>query len=399
VSAIRTLLIDRIHASRADPSAVTTSVRECLIHYFQAVHQGNIRDPVYQVQIKGTHQILARLSAFHTDDIFFDPHKPLFEDRVKAFFAGVTRHDYPVSIKRLHLREATQALTMGRLQLGGYLQIHHGRHSDTTWVATPCYSGTLAQFAPVFLETPYHSRSSHHGGLRGARYMLLHLLGELIFLHDELHVAHGNISSNNVFVSQRQRRFVLGDPVDFAAPEDGARSPHSGFASDIFHLCLTVIDSMLLADPKVNRAWEESHPDINKPKILFPRRSEQNHYLAHETWHQFFTHCDRPWPRTAAAGLDSHDSWYDRERRELLQRYQNIDAIMTNLDAELWNALCAGLRKDFEDRPTAKVLRQSLTISEHDRLRCAEAWHRIPPYSPAIADEIRRLKPIIAHIP
>ena len=76
-AALSTLLFDHMHASQTDPSAVTASARECLVRYFKASQNDETGKAITQSQLIKTDPPLMRLSAYHMDDIFFNPSNPL----------------------------------------------------------------------------------------------------------------------------------------------------------------------------------------------------------------------------------------------------------------------------------------------------------------------------------
>ena len=413
VAAIRTLLIDRVHAYKADPSAASASAQECLVRYFRAVRDGKPHPPISYVHIPGTGQNLMKLSAFHMDDVFIDSANPLAGGQQGSFFAGVTRRRYPVGVKRIHLGGDAEAKAMRQLQVGGYLQAHYAKPPAPTWVVMPCYSGTLTQLAPLFFEVPYKPRSGHTGGLRGARYILRNLLGELAFLHDEMHGLHQDIKSSNIFVSQRQKRFILGDlglssklsvkgdapftglTFGYAAPEQAAESQRITPAADVFSLCVTAVNGILQVDPAAKEAWADLHQNEPRPQNLFPRKEMG---AAFAVWGRFSDH-DDALPQTANIFELTQQASFQADDQEYWEHFNNIAQLMTVLDAPLWEALCSGMRMDPKARPAAKALQARITMSEGDIRACEAVWAKIDPYSPEIDKEIKRLTALLKQLP
>jgi serine/threonine protein kinase len=414
VAAIRTLLIDRVHANRADPNAATATTRECLVLYFCAIRQGKIPAPMCEVHTQATHQPLVRLSAFHMDDVFFDPSRPLAGGQQGSFYAGVTRKGYPVGVKRIHLGGEAEAKAMRHLQVGGYLQVHYGTPPDPTWVVMPCYSGTLSALAPLFLEVSHKPRSDYGGGLIGARYILRHLLGELAVLHDEMHGLHQDIKSSNIFVSQKQQRFVLGDlglssrlsargdaafrglTYGYASPEQAAESEHITPASDVFSLCVTAINIMLQLDPTVRHTWARYHVNIPRATNLFPPRDRELG-AAFAAWGQFSDRDDALQQITEDFELTYQGNIRRYDQRHY-EHFNRIDQVMNALDAPLWDGLRSGLKMNPKLRPTAKSLQKRITMSQADTVACEAVWPKIAPYSSKIDEEIKRLVPLVNDI-
>ena len=108
-----------------------------------------------------------------------------------------------------------------------------------------------------------------------------------------MHGLHQDIKGNNIFVSQAQKRFVLGDfglssklsdtgdaafsgmTFGYASPEQAAESQRITPASDIFSRCVTAINDILQADPEVGHAWAQAYPDRPMPYSLFPTMDSQ----------------------------------------------------------------------------------------------------------------------------
>jgi len=416
VAAIRTLLIDRVHANKADPRAAPASAQDCLIRYFRAVQEGRPPAPISAVRLRDSAQTLTRLSAFHMDDVYFDPDRCLAGGQQGSFFAGVTQRGYPVGIKCIYVRGEAESKAMRCLQVGGYLQAHHGKQlADPTWVVMPCYSGTLTELGPLFLEVPYKPREGQKGGLRGARYILQNLFGELAFLHDDMHGLHQDIKSSNIFVSQQQRRFVLGDfglssklsirgyaPYSgmthgYASPEQAAENQHLTPASDVFSLCVTAINGILQADPAFCEAWKKVHGARPMPPRLFPHRALEM-FPAFAAWSQFSDADDtlrqihEEFELTQQGSIKGSEPDLAVSFRE---HFERIADVMLQLDAPLWGDLCRGLRMDPRTRPSAKELQESITISKGDRLACDAVWDKMAPYSPKIDEEVKRLKALL----
>jgi len=412
VRAIRTILIDRVHCNKADPGATTPSAHECLVRYFKAIRDERPIAAVSQVSVRPSNTMLMRISAYHMEDVFFDQGKSLSGGQQGAFYAGVTRSGYPVGIKRIHGGGDAEIKAMRHLQVGGYLQAHHGETpAAPSWVVMPCYSGTLLDLAPLFLEVPYKPQSGHSGGLRGARYIFQNILGELAFLHDEMNGIHQDIKSLNIFVSQRQKRFILGDlglsarlsirgdaprsglTLGYASPEQMAENQRLTPASDVFSACVTVANGVLQADPKVDQTWYELYPDVPKPHALFPSSDEKT-AAAFAAWAKFSDGDD-----TLQRIQDNFEltqlAHTHVSKRSYHDHYARVAAVMTELDTPLWNALRCGLKADPKARLRAKELQKKIIISQRDWQKCEAVWDQMAPYSPKIDQEIKRLKTIL----
>jgi serine/threonine protein kinase len=410
LAAIRTLMIDRAHAYKADPEAVKPSVYDCLVRYFTATREGQPQNATSHVDVPGTQQTLMRLSAFHMSDVFFDPNKHLARGQQGAFFAGVTRQGYPVGIKCIHEGSKEEAKAMRALQVGGYLQVHYGKpHATPTWVVMPCYTGTLNQLAPMFFEVASQKRSSPQGSLIGARYILRNLLGELAFLHDEMKGVHQDIKSTNIFVSQKQKRFLLGDmglssklsikgdapfsgmTFGLASPEQAAENQTITPASDIFSLCVTAVNGILQGDPTIKKMWEKAGFDHPLPTGLFPHQDMPTAFAA---WGRFSDHGDSILHTMELLEITSPNH-IQASNQKYLKHFSEIAWIMDQADASLWETLRSGLRLNPKKRPTAKKLQECITLSNADQLACEKVWDKMKPYNDKIDKEIKRLTPLI----
>jgi len=412
IGAVYTLLLDRLNAVKADPEAVSDDVRGCLVRYFEAASQGKAQDLIHSVHIRGTRRTLTRLSAFHMDDVYFNPNYPLDRGQQRAFFAGVTREGYPVRIKRIDVGGQAVARARRKLQIGGYLQAHLGIPPQPTWLVTPCYSGSLQQLASLFLRIPYRPRVNHSGGLVGARYIFHKTLGELAFFHDERHVLHEDIRPRNIYISQKQRRFILGNlgslgelsaqqdapfaglTYGFASPEQVAELKRITTASDIFNLGATLAYCLLRDDPAVEYTWEKLYGGSTPPKSLFPHDPGEAD-AAFAAWDQFLDDDDTLHSITQGLVLTGLSDRRASLVQQNLSDYHRFAAVMMELDAELWQALCLGLKINPEARPAAKVLQQTLALSEEDERACDAAWEAIAPYDPAFLKEAEALKPLL----
>lgn len=418
VQAIRTLLIDRVHASVADSKAAGASARSCLVRYFKLPETNKGLEPRKFVKVGKSGQELRCLSALHTDDVYFDEQKPLDNGAEGAFFAGITRKGYPVGIKRIENGTETEAKLMRTLTVGGYLQAHRGIPSTSpaikavpAWVVMPCYSGNLKQLAPMFFQVPSTPRINGAGGLIGARYMLRHIFGELAFLHGPMKGIHLDIKTTNIFVSQRQQRFVFGDyglsnklsaqgdspytgmTVGFGSPEQ-MQGRKLTVATDVFSLCVTAVTGLLQADPAFDQVWKRLHPYQTKPLMLFSHDESQlgNSFSA---WFNF-NEKGRATPHIDAMNDGTWLRDLTRAGHDFATDYKNIDAVMQELDGSLWRTLRSGLRQQPGDRSSAKSIQERITLTNAEETTCKAVWARMQPYSPVIAAEVSRLTSLVA---
>jgi serine/threonine protein kinase len=296
------------------------------------------------------------------------------------------------------------------LEAGGYLQVHNGTYPEPIWAVAPCYSGTLKELAPLFLAAPHQVHPSSIRSLVGARYLFHELLGQLASLHDEMHIIHQDIKSSSIFLSQPQRRFILGDRMIaskmtiankglccgltfmYASPEQIAERQWLTPASDVFSLCVTMVNNMLQSDPAVSHNWAEVHPSHPKPSMLFPPHEVEP---AHAAWKLF---CG---DKKALQGVqEDYDFTYlggkqHASIRSCLEHFDRVAEVFSALDTPLWEALCSGLKVEPTERPTAKALQQRLPLSASDRDTCAATWLTVPPYRPSDLEELEHLKPLV----
>jgi serine/threonine protein kinase len=222
---------------------------------------------------------------------------------------------------------------------------------------------------------------------------------------------HQDIKDSNIFVSKIQRRFVLGDlglssqlsmdgnapfmglTFGYASPEQVAKSRYITPASDVFSLCVTAINIMLQTDFSVNSVWMNHYPTIAKPRSLFPYRDGYS-AEAFTAWKQFCGDDDVSEP------LTQHEALPDQQRSFVMasyvQHYARIATVISALDEPLWAALFCGLNMNPSSRPQAKDLQAKMTLSQRDWARFDAVWDSMPAFSPQVADEIERLRPLTA---
>lgn len=405
VAAIRALLIDRVHAFKADPRSFSLSTRDALVRYFKLVKDKVPLLPVAVVQTTGAVEKLTRLRALHMDDVYFDHNKPLSSGAQGQFFAGITSKFYPVAIKQIKKDGAKEAQLMRRLTVGGYLQAHY---TTPPLVVMPCYSGTFNDFSKRFYEVPSTPRQGASGGLIGTRYMMSKLLIELDYLHNEMHGLHFDIKGTNIFVSKTQKLLVLGDfgisavqsdcgdasftgrTVGFCSPEQLDNSNRLTQASDIFSLAATICNGLIYYDPAFRRLWRSMFPDVTRPKILFPA-DDKKAPLYFSAW----TNINSGLPQQPSPFADIT---FDEEAAEIAgyeRQFRRIDSVMQALDAPLWTELRAALRTAQSTRPSAMALRGTITLNEQDKATCERVWDTVEPFNKSIGDEVARLKRIL----
>lgn len=405
VDAIRALLIDRIHAFKADPNLARPSTRDCLVRYFKGIKDKEPLQPVTEVNAVGGKQKLTRLRALHMDDVYFDAKRPLEGGNQGSFHAGITSKGYPVAIKLIKKDAKKEAETMRLLTVGGYLQAHY---SKPPLVVMPCYSGTFKDFSSKFYGVPTPLRRGDSGGLIGARYMAGKLLVELDYLHNEMHGLHLDIKGSNIFVSKAQKLFVLGDfgisavqsdrgdsrqtghTMGYSSPEQLEHWSRPTAASDIFSLMTTLCNGLLCFDPAVDRMWRRMHPGVIKPSSLFPHEDETI-ALAFIAWSDF----NSSQPSQAASFAEFTAQAEVPEIATFGQMYRQIDKVMRALDEPFWADMRAGLRMDPKKRPSARALRGSVTLNKADRAQCERIWDAIQPYNSAITAELTRLEGLV----
>jgi serine/threonine protein kinase len=237
------------------------------------------------------------------------------------------------------------------------------------------------------------------------------LLGELETLHDKLGGVHKDIKSLNIFVSQRQKRLVLGDfgfasslsphgdapntglTRDHASPEQAREERRITPASDVFSLCVTIINQMLIFDPAVRDAWARLYPKDVRPHRLFPHLNKEQ-APAFAAWAQV----TEPNDSLQQSTLDSDQASMDETMR-LQQKYREsfdrIAKVITELDPRLWRTLCAGLKLNPDARLSARELRQRIVVSDNDELAINAIWDSIAPYNEKIDSQLKHLKILI----
>jgi serine/threonine protein kinase len=234
-------------------------------------------------------------------------------------------------------------------------------------------------------------------------------------LHDNLRGIHQDIKGANIFVSRAQQRLVLGDfgvaseqgagglgPVrgrtrGFQSPEQVGEQPFISAASDVFSLCVTVINFMLQHDPAVAAQWIAYWGNQPRPAQLFATEADHLDVVAYETWRSYLSR-SAPEPQTEMTVLSELYGVNGAARDAYIYKYHCIGSVFRRLDPVLWRQLLRGLQVNAHSRLRAAQFcrgpefAQVPWLSEAEKQRMQRVWAAMPDHSDAIAKALRRVR-------